>query len=831
MRDNHGTSAPEPSLRERLAARVFKRDTGESSAQETERVGTDGGSVVSPDATTDATTDDSSPKAALAEEFTAAVNQFTDGDLSVRVDVPDDPEMAQLAESLNDLFAELHGTMADVDVFAKQVSASTESVVDSVEDSRSASRNVSDSVDDIAEGATQQSESIDEVANEMRNLSATVEEVASSADEIASSTSDAATRGQQARDAAEEAIDGLDAIDEQTQRTVSQVDSLNELIDDITGVVTQISEIAEQTNILALNASIEAARANEAGAGFAVVADEVKSLATETQEATEDIEAAIEEIRAQSEETVEGITEARERVATESETIEEALGSLDEMVEDVQETNASVQEISDATDSQATTAQEVVGQADEVGAISEETAAQATTVVKSARRQTTSLSEAMTNVNALAEQADVLQETLDEYDLGKAETVAGKTIVQFWHAMSGSKAILMESFAEEFNDEHDDIHVHMSPKGNYRGTFDATMAAARSGSPPTVAQLFEIGTKRALDSGVFTPVESVLPAETSTSDLVPSIANYYRDDGTLWSLPFNSSNPVLYYNADAFERAGLDPSNPPETFDDLTQAAEKVVESGAAEYGATWANYSWFIEQWFATAGETLVDASNGRDGTATTANLSSDTGETIFRWWSDLARTGLLFDPGIEARGRAREAFLDGDAAMLVDSSSNTLSVVEGADERGFNASVGKFPAPGTQEGVVVGGASLWVADDVPAREQEAAGRFLAWLTEPEQQRRWHQQTGYFPVHGDAERMLRRDGWFEEHPEFAVAFEQLNESQDTPATCGARIGPFSTVRTIISEGLSELIEGREVERVLEEMNEQVEYRLSEYDE
>ncbi|MDS0295080.1 extracellular solute-binding protein [Halogeometricum luteum] len=855
MREHRAADGPAPSLRARLAELVFERTGGESSASNSD---SDFGSPVAgrdaedfsegsidaagPGGVADTAADDDGTSGSngvdrrsrtdLVEGFVAAVDRCADGDLSVRVDVPEDPEMAPLAESLNRLFAEWHEAMAGVDVFTEQVAASTERVAGSVADGREASRTVAESVDDIARGATEQSESIGAVADEMRDLSATVEEVASSADEIAAATDDAAARGRRTRDAAEEAIDGLDAIDEQTRRTVSQVESLNGLIDEITGVVTRISDIADQTNILALNASIEAARADEAGAGFAVVAEEVKTLAEETAEATEDIEAAIDEIRAQSAETVEGIGEARERVAAESGTIEEALGSLDRIVEDVTETNASVREISDATDSQAATAQEVVGQTDEVGAISEETAAGATTVASSARRQTTSLSEAMTSVNALAEQADVLRATLDGYDLdGATATTAAtsRTAVDFWHGMSGSKAILLEEFAAEFNESNPDVRVEMSPKGSYRGAFEATMAAARSGSPPTVAQVFEVGTQRALDSGVFTPVESVLPSEASTDDLVPAIANYYRDDGTLWSMPFNSSNPVLYYNAEAFERAGLDPENPPETFDELTAAAERVVERGVADYGATWANYGWFLEQWFAAAGRTLVDAENGRSGRATTSNLTSDTGERVLRWWADLARSGLLFDAGIEARGKAREAFLDGDAAMLVDSSSTTLSVVEGAEERGFTAAVGKFPAPGEREGVVVGGASLWVAEDAPAREQEAAGRFLAWLTEPEQQRRWHQRTGYFPVHADAERMLRREGWFDEHPAFAVAFEQLNETRDSPATRGARIGPFSTVRSIVSEGVSELVAGREVERTLREMDEQVTYRLSEY--
>jgi sn-glycerol 3-phosphate transport system substrate-binding protein len=387
--------------------------------------------------------------------------------------------------------------------------------------------------------------------------------------------------------------------------------------------------------------------------------------------------------------------------------------------------------------------------------------------------------------------------------------------------------LLLEELASEFESETG-IPVEMVSKGSYRGTFTSTIDVLGTDDMPSVAQLFEVGTARALDTGAFLPVDAVIPDEVVDSLLDP-VANYYRHDGRLYSLPFNSSNPVLYVNRDAFAAAGLNPDEPPATLADVATASERLVEAGVVDAGVTWANYSWFVEQWFAEANQPLVDAGNGRRGTPTAANFATDVGYDLFETWWHLERDGLYDNPGIEARGEARSRFLDGRVAMLIDSTSKRTAVVDGAEERGFTVETGYFPVLDDRHGVVVGGGSLWIPADIPRDEQEAAGEFLAWLAQPAQQVRWHRETGYLPVQEGAVDDLRRAGWFDDNPGYATAVQQLLDTQDSPATRGARIGPFDTVRTLVEEAYVDVTRGRDVESAVDSLDAQVETQLRAY--
>ncbi len=767
------------------------------------------------------------------EQFIETVGANNDGDLSERMETDhDDEQLAMLAETYNEMLEDWAERFETVDEFGDQVVSASNQVTVRVDRSQDAGQDVSRGITEISNGVAEQNEFIQDMSNEMRSLSATIEEISASADEVAQAADRAAESGESGQEAANEAIEELNDLEVQAEETVQNVEQLNELMEEIKDIASFIDDIAEQTNMLALNANIEAARAGDAGAGFAVVANEVKSLAEETQDATGEIENSIQRVREQAEEAVGDIHETQASVTESCNTVGQALDALEQIVSEVEDVRNSIHEISDGTDSQADSTQEVVQMVDEVSSISAETAAEAETVATAAEQQTSSLTDIRTSATTLVERAESLSDLLDDIETTSApEAHADATVIDFWHAMSGEKALLLEDLAEQFQDESDrDVVINLRSKGSYQDTMFAAINAAERGDPPAISQIYEIGTKQAMDSNAFVPVEKHIPRSVVDIDaLLDPVLNYYRTDGMLYSMPFNSSNPILTYNKDAFEAAGLDPSNPPESYDAVREAARTLVDSGVTEYGITFANYSWYVEQWFAEQNQQLVNKRNGRDGDATEAHLDSQAAQNIFKWWNGMEEDGLYHNPGIEARGKAKDAFHNQEAAMLIGSTSSLAGVVDGAREAGFEVDTGYFPVPEDRSGVLVGGGSLWLAEDIPREQQEAAAAFIGWLANPEQQVRWHRETGYFPVHKQAVTQLDEAGWFAENPHFSTAFEQLQNTRQTVATSGARIGPFDTVRTMIAEAYEEMSQGATVEDSLGRLNDKVERQLQSY--
>jgi sn-glycerol 3-phosphate transport system substrate-binding protein len=390
----------------------------------------------------------------------------------------------------------------------------------------------------------------------------------------------------------------------------------------------------------------------------------------------------------------------------------------------------------------------------------------------------------------------------------------GPVDITFWHAMPAANETTLKALADDYNASQDRVRVQLVFKGTYNETLEGYRAAARSGDLPNLVQLEETAIQQLVDSETVIPAAACIEASGfDTSDILPRVLEEFTVAGTLWPMPFNTSNPVLYYNQRDFTEAGLDPAKPPATLDELRDASQAIVDAGAANQGFSLEMQSWYLEQLFATSGVPVVNEGNGRDARATEAVLDSEAGQAVFSWVNQMLDGGLAANIGRNPSGfDALIAIASGDTAMSLGTSAALGTIYDTlAGDPALAASVelGVAPMPtidgGGSGGVNVGGAALWLVDTGTDAQKAATFDFASWLTLPAQQARWHIGTGYVPISKQAAEDPAVAQLWADRPGFRVAFDQLASSEG-PA--GPVIGGYPDFREAVTQGLERVADG-----------------------
>ncbi|MCL5063193.1 MAG: methyl-accepting chemotaxis protein [Nitrospiraceae bacterium] len=294
-------------------------------------------------------------------EAVHAANKLADNDLTVNIEVNSKDETGQLLAAMKNMAEKLKKIMADV-----------KSTADSV---ASASNQLSASSEQMSRGVTEQSGRASQIAASSTEMSQTVIDIAKNSSDIASSATETSKVAKDGEGIVGKSVEEVKAIANTVNESAQMMTSLGERSRQIGEIISVIKDIADQTNLLALNAAIEAARAGEQGRGFAVVADEVRKLAERTAKATSEIGDMIKAIQDEVENAVTSMNEGTERVNVGVELSTQAGNALHDIVKSVNNLQTMVQQVASATEEMSTVSETISGDIETIASVSKETSA------------------------------------------------------------------------------------------------------------------------------------------------------------------------------------------------------------------------------------------------------------------------------------------------------------------------------------------------------------------------------------------------------------------------------------------------------------------------
>lgn len=402
------------------------------------------------------------------------------------------------------------------------------------------------------------------------------------------------------------------------------------------------------------------------------------------------------------------------------------------------------------------------------------------------------------------------------------------TKIDFYYPVQvgGPVTKVVDGYVQKFMEANPGITVAPIYAGNYNDTTTKALTAAKAGTPPAVAVLLATDVYTLIDEDVIDPIDDFIKTDEDKAWLAGFMPAYLKSAQTedhLWSVPFQRSTAVMYYNKQAFKDAGLDPEKYPTTWDEMVAAGKAVTAKDAAGQVTRWGvgiagnvgSAQWLFGALVAQNGGTLVNEA----GTET--YLTDPKVVEALQYWVDLSTKDAIHPPGIFEWGTAPADFLAGRVAMIWHTTGNLANIRKNAT---FDFGIAPFPGHPTPASVL-GGGNLYIFKDASDEEKAAAYKFIQFLTSDEILADWAVQTGYVAPRDGSWETETMKKYVAEAPQALVALKQI------PAS----VPEFSThenarATKILNDALAAALTGNKTaEAALAEAQDQIDRILKPY--
>lgn len=349
--------------------------------------------------------------AAISRALEAAGN----GDFTVKVKDTSGDELTDLASSFNLMGGNLQTMISDVVLTAEQVASSSEQLMAGAEQTSKATEVITESIQQVASGAESQTVSVEETATALEEVTIGVQSIAENASLVAEVSAQATQKAKDGSGLVGQTVHQIQAINSSVRDTGEVIKSLDTRSKEIGNITKAITDIADQTNLLALNAAIEAARAGEHGKGFAVVADEVRTLAEQSQRSSAQISSLIKEIQQDMVRSNQSMNQVQEEVKQGLVIVEKTEMNFKEILEYMERASEQITEMAATAEQMSASSEEVSATVAGITQISRDTSMHSQNVAASAEEQLASMQEITASANSLSKIADNLQQLVSKF--------------------------------------------------------------------------------------------------------------------------------------------------------------------------------------------------------------------------------------------------------------------------------------------------------------------------------------------------------------------------------------------------------------------------------